>query len=109
MTNLPMQKLLDTWKNKKVVVWGYTGSLGILVLRLFSVSEVTLLEITCINTTFFCGQLRWSECDMQIERINFENEYSPPFRYIIRDKQAKFEIQCSEIEIVERNSEQALN
>lgn len=103
MTDLPLQKLFDKWKNKNAVVWEYKASLGILLLKLFSTSGTTYLEITCVNTTFLSGHLQWSECNLQIDSIRVNNKHSPLSQYSIRDENAKFEVCCSEVAAVERN------
>jgi hypothetical protein len=99
MTELQHQrKALSKWRGCLVELWDFRIAHQAISLRIFSPHGSGCLLVFCGATERYCGPLRWTPCDLDIQVLEAELPRTE-LLYRVFDQNAGFELICGLIEV----------
>ena len=95
------QEIIDRWQGGNAFISEFSASHGRLVIEIRFNDRDSSLKISCLDTEKICGVVRWSNCHLSIEKINYKTEDDIPIHFVVKDNNNNFEAHCGMIQISE--------
>jgi hypothetical protein len=90
--------ILAQWRGARAQIWIFDVSLKRMAIRIYRSQELELIYITAVGCKHIAGPFSWEKSDLSIE-TNPKNAEIPTDCRIV-DKEAGFELRCSDARVV---------